>query len=163
MGRKLARLARMDWTEVGWRARVRARIGGDRLRSAIAPPRWDRRELISALASSPGLEATRTALAAGRWDDAIASLSASAAGDPHFKTLELLGECLLNVGRHLEAIVPLAAATTLNRGVRAPSMLAEAMLRAGQVSDARQFCSLALSRDPQNRRALELLACIGVG
>ena len=75
MGRKLARLARMDWTEVGWRARVRARIGADRLRSAIAPPRWDRRELISALASSPGLEATRTALAAGRWDDAHRALS----------------------------------------------------------------------------------------
>jgi hypothetical protein len=72
----------MDWTEVGWRARVYARTGTERLRSAVAPSRWDRRELIEALAASPGLEGVQAALAAERWDDAHRALSGYFSSSP---------------------------------------------------------------------------------
>ena len=73
---------------------------------------------------------------------------------PHFKTLELLGECFIKLGRLQDAIVPLAAATTLNRGTRAPSLLAETFLALGEHHDAFEAAELALQRDPSNRRAL---------
>ncbi|HXJ56046.1 MAG TPA: tetratricopeptide repeat protein [Verrucomicrobiae bacterium] len=40
---------------------------------------------------------------------------------PHYKTYELLGECYMRLERFNEAIPWLAAATTLNAGVRAPA------------------------------------------
>ena len=52
---------------------------------------------------------------------------------------------------------PLAAATTLNRGVRAPSLLAEAFLRNQKFYDAEDFAKLALQRDPRNKRARDVL------
>jgi hypothetical protein len=70
-----------------------------------------------------GLEAYergRTLLTAGDVSGAIAQLEASIIAYPHFKSLELLGEAWLQSGNALRAIVPLAAATTLNRQVRAP-------------------------------------------
>lgn len=73
---------------------------------------------------------------------------------PHFKTYELLGECYLRLGRFTEAIPYLAAATTLNRGIRAPSLLAETWLALNQPSEATMVADLILSRDPKNKSAL---------
>ena len=51
-------------------------------------------------------------------------------------------------GEPRRAIVPLAAATTLNEQVRAPSLLAEAFLALGQHVEAYEIATMALQRDP---------------
>lgn len=82
----------------------------------------------------------------------------SAELEPHFKTLEILGEALMQLGRFKDAIVPLAAATALNRQVRAPSLLAKALIAVGDRHRAREAARIAAARDPNNRLASEVLA-----
>ena len=72
-------------------------------------------------------EEGRALMKSGDVSGAIAKFEQSIVCVPHFKTLELLGEAFLKIGKPDRAVVPLAAATTLNRQVRAPSMLAEAL------------------------------------
>lgn len=67
---------------------------------------------------------------------------------------ELLGEAFVGAGKPQRAIVPLAAATTLNDRVRSPSRLAEALLARGDQLDAHRIALLALKGDPTNRKAL---------
>jgi hypothetical protein len=80
-------------------------------------------------------------------------LEESAELDPHFKTLELLGEAWLRKGVPQNAVVPLAAATTLNDQSRAPSLLAEAFAALGEDLEAHRIAKVALTRDSGNRRA----------
>ncbi len=86
-------------------------------------------------------------------DEGIHDFEESAALLPHFKTLELLGEAWLKKGMPLRAVVPLAAATSLNDQVRAPSLLAEALLALGEELEAHRMAKVALGRDANNRRA----------
>jgi tetratricopeptide (TPR) repeat protein len=97
--------------------------------------------------------AGRDRLAAGDSEDAIALLEQSAQIEPHLKTLEILGEAWLRLGQPKRAIVPLAAATTLNEQVRAPSLLAEALLALGDQLLAHRIAELALRREPNNKKA----------
>lgn len=92
----------------------------------------------------------------GSLDEAVALFQQSIVSWPHFKSLELLGECFMRLDRLHEAIVPLAAAASLNRGVRAPSLLAEVFLRLEDYPAAREMVEVALSRDPLNRKAQEV-------
>lgn len=96
----------------------------------------------------------------GSHEEAVRILNRSWRLEPHFKTLELLGECLMTEGNYKDAIVPLAAATTLNRGVRAPSLLAEAFLKLNDSDRAREMAELALKRDKTNKRALVVLRAV---
>ena len=98
---------------------------------------------------------------AGDLNLAVVAFEASIAAYPHFKALELLGECHMRLRNYTSAIVPLAAATTLNRQSRALSLLAEAFERLGEFSDAREFAQLALLRARENRRARDVLARVG--
>ena len=102
-------------------------------------------------------EAERAAMAVGEVDRAILHLEESIAEYPHFKALELLGEAWLKKGEARKAIVPLAAATTLNSQVRAPSMLAEALLTLGDMLEAHKVATLALDRDINDRKAQAVL------
>lgn len=95
----------------------------------------------------------RRMMDAGKLEDAIGLFEQSISYYPHFKSLELLGECFSRLNRLPEAIVPLAAATTLNKGVRAPSLLAEVFLELKEYRQARKMAEEALSRDPNNRTA----------
>ncbi len=104
-------------------------------------------------AARAAYQAGRDKLDAGDLDGAISALEESVATYPHFKSLELLGEAFLRAGKPQRAIVPLAAATTLNDHVRPPSLLAEALLARGDQLDAHRIALLALKRDPTNRRA----------
>jgi tetratricopeptide (TPR) repeat protein len=106
-------------------------------------------------------EAGRAALVAGDLDTAIAHLHESIAEYPHFKALELLGEAWLRKGEPRQAIVPLAAATTLNAQVRAPSLLAEALLALGDQLEAHRVARLALDRDPNNKKARAVIEATG--
>ncbi|HSR41818.1 MAG TPA: hypothetical protein VLL48_06595 [Longimicrobiales bacterium] len=108
-------------------------------------------------------ERGRAAMADGDLEMAVTLLRRSHLVAPHFKTLELIGECLLGLERPVEAIEPLAAATALNPQVRAPSLLAEAFLAAGDQEGALQFARRVLSIDPQNRRALRVIGVLGGG
>src|SRR5882672_5854575 len=76
----ISRLSRMDRAELTWRGAAATRIAIDRARARVSPPRWDRRELRAALTALPELAAARTALAAGRWDEAQRELAV------HFST-----------------------------------------------------------------------------
>ncbi|HEX3704922.1 MAG TPA: heparinase II/III family protein, partial [Vicinamibacterales bacterium] len=78
----LARLARMDRREVAWRTQAAARIGGDRLRTAVTRPRWDRRDLLARLARTPALDGVRASLRSRHWDAAHTALSAHFAARP---------------------------------------------------------------------------------
>ncbi len=102
----------------------------------------------------------REAMSRSDFAAAISLFEQSARLRPHHKTLELLGECRMHVGDHIGAIVPLAASTTLNRGVRSPSLLAEAFATLGCYGDARAMAVEALSRDPNNRRAAAVLEAL---
>jgi len=75
---------------------------------------------------------------------------------PHFKTLELLGECLINVGRRQEAVVYLSAASTLGANAfRALFLLATALEQLGEHDEAIQFLDRALAINPDYRAARE--------
>jgi tetratricopeptide (TPR) repeat protein len=94
----------------------------------------------------------------GAFEQAAALFNQAAVESPHYKTYELLGECYLRTNRLTEAIPFLAAAATLNRGVRAPSLLAEAWLALGRHRDAVEAADLTLTRDPKNKIALRVRA-----
>lgn len=102
-------------------------------------------------------QAGRDAMEHGELERAIELFRRSAAVYPHFKALELWGECHLRREEWTAAIVPLAAAATLNPQPRAPALLARALQRAGDPRRAREAARLALSRSPTNRLALEIL------
>ncbi len=97
----------------------------------------------------------------GLYEKAITLFEQNIKSEPHFKELELLGECLMRLERLVEAIIPLAAATTLNQGVRAPSLLAEVFYSLGKTHEANAMAELALRRDPNNRRALQVKRQLG--
>ena len=78
----------------------------------------------------------------------------SACVHPHFKTYELVGECYLRQRDFARAVLFLAAATALNRGVRAPSLLARAWYELGRNDKASHAVAMALERDPNNKEAL---------
>ena len=106
--------------------------------------------------SSEFYQAARKLMDEEKYEEAATMFEQSVRADPHFKALELLGECLMRLNKLAEAIVPLAAATTLNKGVRAPSLLAEIYFKLGEMDKAKTIAALALSRDPNNRKALEI-------
>lgn len=95
---------------------------------------------------------------AGNVASAIDLLRESAVLYPHYKTLELLGECLIRMNRPREAIVPLAASTALNKQARAPLLLAEAFLSIGELDKAKRFAAEALTRNPRYGLASQLVA-----
>jgi hypothetical protein len=73
--RSVARLARMDAAEIGWRIQTGARAMIDRAATGVIAPRWKREHLVSALAPLPGLQPARAALARRDWNQAHRELS----------------------------------------------------------------------------------------
>ena len=112
-------------------------------------------------ASHSQYEAGRAHMAAGKLDEAVAAFRLSMEVEPHFKTLELLGECHMRLGELTRAIVPLAAATALNRQSRGPALLAEVFERLGQPTKAAEMARTALERSADNQRAKAVLDRLG--
>jgi len=82
---------------------------------------------------------------------------------PHFKTLELLGECLLLKNQHSEAIVYLAAAAGLGlKQSRSRFLLAKAHLAIGETGDAVNQLKEALRLNPNYKSASKLLESLSV-
>jgi tetratricopeptide (TPR) repeat protein len=99
----------------------------------------------------------RQAMKDKKYAEAIEHLERSIKIAPHFKTLELLGECKLEVGEAKDAIVPLAAAAGLGSNeFRANYLLGVAYAKLGNIQAALQFLDRALKMNPQFKKAREL-------
>ena len=92
----------------------------------------------------------------GAYEQAAEFFLQSAQKSPHFKTYELLGDCYMHLQRLTDAIPFLAAAVIMNSGVRAPSLLAETWLALGRHAEAAEAAGIALSREPNNKKALQV-------
>lgn len=80
---------------------------------------------------------------------------------PHFKTLELLGECFLKQEKYNQAIIYLAAAVGLgNKSYRSYYLLAKALLEVGEVNKAIEKLKEALILNPNYKEAEKLLLAI---
>lgn len=100
----------------------------------------------------------RVCMVSGEFQAAVQVFTDSIGVYPHFKALELLGECLLAIGEPIQAVVPLAAATALNDQVRAPSLLSQALLAIGDYERAARVATAVLARSPGNRVAQAVTA-----
>ena len=98
-------------------------------------------------------KAAKVEMEAGHYDEAIELFRQSVAVEPHFKAFELMGECMVKLGRSAEAVGPMAAAVALNDGVRAASLLADIFMDMGKTLEAKRMAEMALQRDPSNRTA----------
>lgn len=90
---------------------------------------------------------------AGELDKAVALFRASAEKQPCSRTYELLGECLVKLGRNEEAVMPLAAAMAIDRRSSAPTLLAEVFLALERQVEALKVAGEAVARAPDDRRA----------
>ena len=106
----------------------------------------------------------KSAMRLGELEAAVEHFRESIRVSPHFKTLELLGECLLLQKQHSEAIVCLAAAAGLGlKQFRSRFLLAKAHLAIGETGDAVSQLKEALRLNPNYKSAsklLELLSAI---
>ncbi len=94
----------------------------------------------------------------GRLIEAAELLRASAHVDPHFKTLELLGEILIDLRQTRDAAIYLAAAVGLGPKQSKPRyFLAQVLASWGQTDDARILLREALRLNPQYKSAIDLL------
>lgn len=93
--------------------------------------------------------------------EAIECLEESIAIYPHFKTLELLGENLLTVGKPLEAIIYLAASVTLGQNqFRGLYLLSKSLQQIGKTDEAVRFLQEALKLNPHYKLAQQFLESI---
>lgn len=77
--------------------------------------------------------------------------------DPRPGPLERLGELWLQLHQPERAIIPLAAAVTLDQKGGAAATLAFAFMRLRREREAHAMAKLALERRPGDRKALEVL------
>jgi tetratricopeptide (TPR) repeat protein len=100
----------------------------------------------------------RAQMELNKYESAAALFQRSIALRPNFKTLELLGECLLETdSKASEAVVALAAAVGLgNKAFRALLLLAKALAVTGRTKDAIEKLDLAIEINP-NFKAATLL------
>lgn len=103
-------------------------------------------------------DAGRGMMDTGQLAAAENAFAESASSYPHYKTLELLGECRLLLGKPKQAIMPLAASSALNKSPRASILLARAFLAVGRLRQARYQAETALGRSPANRCAIAVMA-----
>lgn len=100
----------------------------------------------------------RVLMEKGDYAGAIKLFNMSGRLFPHFKTFELLGECLLNVNKPLDAIVALAAAAGLGtKPFRARYLLGKAFSQVGEELDAIEHLKEALHLKSDYKAAKELL------
>lgn len=93
----------------------------------------------------------------GEYAQAIEHFKMSNKESAHFKSLELWGECELKLGNPHKAVMPLTAATELNKGIRAPSLLAQAYNSIGEAAKAIDLARSVLAQAPGNKVARGIL------
>jgi len=99
----------------------------------------------------------RKAMDRGDLDAAVTLFRQSAEMFPHFKTLELLGDCLLQQKKAQDAIIPLAASAGLGANpYRAMFLLAQALQAIGESEEALEKLDALIALDPEYKSALSL-------
>jgi tetratricopeptide (TPR) repeat protein len=88
---------------------------------------------------------------------AVKTLQRAVDLDPHPVALELLGDLWIKLNQPERAIIPLAAAVTLDPKGAAASALAHVFMRLRREPEAHAMATLALQRRPGDRQALEVL------
>jgi Flp pilus assembly protein TadD len=88
---------------------------------------------------------------------AVKTLQRAVDLDPQPVALELLGEVWVKLNQPERAIIPLAAAVTLDRKGGAASALAHVFMRLRREREAHAMAVIALERRPGDRQALEVL------
>ena len=103
----------------------------------------------------------RAAFERGDFARAVELLEGSTWVRPHFKTLEILGRALKELGLVERASVYLAASAGLSpKQIPSRLALAEIFASRGEAWDARIQLEEALRVNPQSRRAAELMATL---
>jgi tetratricopeptide (TPR) repeat protein len=99
----------------------------------------------------------REAMQRSEFEQAAALFRCSVELSPHFKTLELLGECLLESGNvSSEVILYLAAAAGLgNKSFKSYFLLARALEARGKLTEAIEKLDVAIEIHPQFKAAVE--------
>lgn len=93
------------------------------------------------------------------FDSAIEKFKKSSDLLPHFKTLELLGECFLKQRNYSQAIIYFAAAAGLgNKAFRSYFLLAKALIEFDDVDQAVEKLNEALVLNPNYKEAKNLLS-----
>lgn len=93
----------------------------------------------------------------GEYSAASKTLLRAVELDPQPAALQLLGDIWMKLNQPERAIIPLAAAVTLDPNGSAPAALAFVFLRLRRETEARNMAKIALERRPGDRQALEVL------
>ncbi|MEO8500708.1 MAG: hypothetical protein ABI565_07320 [Vicinamibacteria bacterium] len=88
---------------------------------------------------------------------AVKTLQRAVDLDPHPVALEMLGGLWMTLNQPERAIIPLAAAVTLDPKGSAAAALAHVFMRLRREREAHAMATLALERRPGDRQALEVL------
>ena len=93
---------------------------------------------------------------------AVYSLTRSADLQPHFKTSECIGVCLLEQSNFSEAVIHLSISVKLGKGRQSKPLflLAKALFELNQIEMARDNLNQALSINPDYKAARDLLSSI---
>ena len=96
-------------------------------------------------------------MARGDHSEAAALFEQSNQAFPHFKTLELLGECRLALGEPYAALIPLAASVGLGtNSFRAMYLLSKAFADLGRRKEALKYIERALIMKSDYKKAQDL-------
>lgn len=98
----------------------------------------------------------RTEMDAAHLEEAIMHFRKSFRIEPHFKTGELLGECLLKLGNPEQAVEVLEKSVRISRAARPAFLLAEAHRKIGDLDAAKNAIEESLRCNPTYGPALEL-------
>ncbi len=112
---------------------------------------------LSRPASSRLVHKAQQQIAGGELAAAVKTLQRAVDLDPHPVALELLGDLWMTLNQPERAIIPLAAAVTLDHKGGAAIALARVFMRLRREREAHAMASLALDRRPGDRGALEVL------
>lgn len=112
---------------------------------------------LSRPASSRLVHKAQQQIAAGDQAAAAKTLQRAVDLDPHPIALELLGDLWVRLNQPERAIIPLAAAVTLDPKGKAATALAHVFMRLRREREAHAMATLALARNPSDRGALEVL------
>lgn len=90
-------------------------------------------------------------------EGAIEKFKLSHKAFPHYKSLELWGDCELKRGNPRLAIMPLTASTELNSSIRAKGLLAQAYESIGDIKRAVSLSQEVIRRAHGNKIAKRIL------
>ena len=118
---------------------------------------------LSRPASSRLVHKAQQQVEKGELAAAVKTLQRAVDLDPHPIALEMLGDLWMKLNQPERAIIPLAAAVTLDVKGGAAAALAHVFMRLRREREAHAMATIALERRPGDRQALEVLEATRAG